>query len=137
TGAFDFIRGWASFVDPHTIAVTGSGDRQLSAKTFLLATGSKLTHIEIPGCEETGFLDSDAVLESAHLPRSVIVLGAGATGLEFAHYYAGLGCEVTILQRGHQVLKEMDGDVATALTEAFTRRGMRVLLGTTLRRMEK
>lgn len=137
TGAFHFIRGWASFSDPHTLAIAGENPQTISAKTFLIATGSKLTHIEIPGCEETGFLDSDAVLASTHLPKSVIVLGAGATGVEFTHFYAGLGCEVTVLQRGSQVLKEMDGDVALALTEAFTKRGVRMFFGTVLRRIEK
>ena len=136
-GAFDFIRGWASFVDAHTLEIRGENARRITGKTFLIATGSKLTHIEIEGCDETCFLDSDAVLESTHIPKSVIVLGAGPTALEFSHYYSALGCEVTILQRGGQVLKEMDGDVACAVTEAFRRRGMRLFFHTTLRRIEK
>lgn len=141
TGAFDFIRGWASFADAHTLEIRGLNKdekpERISAKTFLIATGSKMTHVEIPGLCETGFLDSDAVLESAHIPKSVIVLGAGATGLEFAHYYAGLGSKVTILQRGQQVLKEMDGDVATALAESFSRRGMKLFCGTKISQIEK
>ncbi|MEA3189115.1 MAG: hypothetical protein QOD99_2945 [Chthoniobacter sp.] len=136
-GGFDFVRGWATFRDAHTVEVAGDEHRTISAKTFLIATGSKLTHIDIPGCDETCFLDSDAVLDSEHIPKSVIVLGAGATGLEFAHFYSGLGSDVTVLQRGSQVLKEMDGDVAGALTEAFRRRGIRMFLGTMIRRIEK
>ena len=144
TGAFDFIRGWASFVDSHTLEIretraqpANQGAERVSAKSFLVATGSALKHLDIPGLCETSFLDSDAVLESTHIPRSVIVLGAGATGLEFAHFYAGLGCEVTIVQRGAQVLSDMDGDVATALSDAFERRGIRFFFRTKLTRIEK
>lgn len=141
TGAFDFIRGWARFLDAHTLEVTSLGGekatRSISAKTFLIATGSALKHLDLPGLAETGFLDSDAVLDSAHIPKSVIVLGAGAIGLELAHYYAALGTRVTILQRGLQVLKEMDGDVAMAVSDAFARRGVPVFFGTRLGRFEK
>ncbi len=137
TGAFDFIRGWAGFVDPLTLEISGENVRRITGKTFLIATGSKLTHIDIEGCEQTGFLDSDAVLDSTHIPKSVIMLGGGATAVEFAHYYSGLGCDVTILQRSGQLLKEMDGDVALALSSAFTRRGMRLFFNTKLERIEK
>lgn len=141
TGAFEFIRGWARFADAHVLEVRGiEGDgetRRIFAKTILIATGSVLKRVELPGLAETGFLDSDAVLASARIPKSVIVLGAGAIGLELAHYYLALGVEVTILQRSQQVLKEMDGDVAASLARAFTRRGARMFFCTTLVRFEK
>src|SRR5205085_9255100 len=89
------------------------------------------------GLDEAGFRDSDAVLEWPEIPESVVVLGAGATGLEFAHYFAGLGTRVTVLQRGRQVLKEMDSDVANALGSALQQRGMEILYGTNLLCVEK
>ena len=140
SGRFEFLRGWAGFVDPHTIEVRGAqGEpvRQLTATTFLLATGSRLHKIAIPGLEETGSLDSDAVLATPRVPKSAIVLGGGATAVEFAHYYAALGTEVTIIQRSEQLLKEMDGDVARALTEAFRKRGLHVYCHTELVRVER
>ncbi len=143
SGKFDFIRGMASFTGPHTLQITHLEDEPaslptgtLEAKTFLIATGSNSEAIEIPGLMETGFHDSDAVLECDELPESVIVLGGGATAVEFSHYYSGLGAKVTILQRSRQLLKDMDADVAMALAAAFEHRGISVCVGTTILRVE-
>src|SRR5438093_3424132 len=73
-GAFDFIRGVASFVDPHTIEVVSENIRtRIKSKTYLLATGSVISCVPIPGLDETGYRDSDAVLEWAEIPESVVV----------------------------------------------------------------
>ena len=139
TGAFEFIRGTAAFIDPQTIevALTDGGTRRIKGRTFLVATGSRVNRVEIPGIEETGVWDSDEVLEAVRIPESVIVLGGGAIGLEFASYYAGLGSEVTVVQRGPQLLKEVDLDVAEALAGALERRGMRVLRKTAIVHLER
>jgi pyruvate/2-oxoglutarate dehydrogenase complex dihydrolipoamide dehydrogenase (E3) component len=136
-GPFELVRGWGKFLDAHTLEVEGESPRRLRAKSFLIATGSSLKFVDIPGLQETGFLDSDMVLENAHIPKSVIMLGAGPIALEFAHYYSALGSKVTIVQRGMQVLREMDGDVAMAASDALCARGVRLFLGTTLTRVEK
>lgn len=139
SGAFEFIRGLASFLDPHTVEVRWEGcePRRVTARSFLLATGSTLQKLPIPGLDEAGFRDSDAALEWAEVPESVCVLGAGATGLEFAHYYAGLGCRVSVIQRGPQVLKEMDVDVADSLMHALVDRGIEFYFNTKLTRVER
>jgi pyruvate/2-oxoglutarate dehydrogenase complex dihydrolipoamide dehydrogenase (E3) component len=138
-GRFEFIRGMASFVDPHSIEVRllGGGVRRLSARAFLIATGSRVQWKEIPGLREVGCWTSDDVLDAAHLPASVVVLGGGAIALEAASYYAGIGSRVTVIQRSEQVLKETDEDVATALTEALEHRGIEIFRGTALLRAER
>ncbi|MDD5350208.1 MAG: NAD(P)/FAD-dependent oxidoreductase [Chthoniobacteraceae bacterium] len=138
SGRFAFFRGWAGFIDPHTIEIRAQDGtaRRLTAETFLLATGSRPRPVEIPGLAEAGFLDSDAVLSQAHLPRSVAILGGGPTAVEFAHYYSGLGAQVTLIQRSEQLLKEMDGDIARTLGEAFRKRGLRVYCHTELKRIQ-
>ena len=138
SGRFEFLRGWAGFVDPHTIEVRASDGsyRRLTAETFLLATGSRIKRVEVPGLQEIGYWDSDAVLSQPRVPKSLIVIGGGATAVEFAHYFASLGSEVTIIQRSGQLLKEMDGDVAGALNDAFRKRGIHVYCHTQLLRAE-
>ena len=136
-GRFDLVRGWGKFVDAHTLEVTGEPMQRLTARSFLIATGSALKFVDVPGLQETGFLNSDTVLDSAHIPKSVIMLGAGPIALEFAHYYNALGSDVTIVQRGNQVLREMDGDVAMAVSDALCARGVRLYLGSTMTRVEK
>jgi len=114
SGPFDLIRGWAGFLDPHSIEVRkpDGSSLQITSKAFLIATGSRPTRLSVPGLEQIGYLGSDEVLESSTIPKSVIVLGGGATALEFASYYDGLGSEVTLIQRSSQVLKEFDADIA-------------------------
>ncbi|MEI8342133.1 MAG: FAD-dependent oxidoreductase, partial [Verrucomicrobiota bacterium] len=135
SGRFDFVRGKAVFVDANAVAVEGAG--RIHAKTFLIATGSRVQPVTIPGLAEVEYFDSDAVLDSRKIPRSVIVLGGGATALEFAHFYEGLGSVVTIIQRSARFLREMDEDVAHALTAGFEKRGIRMFFGTKLLRAER
>lgn len=133
SGRFELIRGAARFVDPHTVEVRSpEGARTISARTFLIATGSELKEVEVPGLCDAGCIDSDGVLALERIPESVAVLGAGAIALEFAHYFAALGSEVTIIQRSGQILKETDADVAGALQAALERRGIRVFTNTAL-----
>ena len=136
-GRFEFIRGRASFVDAHTVRIEGGQPSTIRAASFLIATGSKPRPVRLPGLVDCGFMDSDAVLDSAQIPRSVIVLGGGPTALEFAHYYEGLGSTVTLIQRSGQFLREMDADVAAALVEGFGRRNIRMYFGTKLLHAER
>jgi len=139
TGKFDFIRGEAEFVDAHTIAVRllDGGVRTLTARAFLIATGSRVQMHDLPGLKETGYWTSDEVLDSEHIPASVVVLGGGAIALELASYYAGIGSRVTVIQRSERVLKETDADVAAAVTEALEHRGIEICRNTKLLRVER
>jgi pyruvate/2-oxoglutarate dehydrogenase complex dihydrolipoamide dehydrogenase (E3) component len=138
-GKFEFMRGRAQFTDRYRVKVEmmNGGEQTIEGKTFLISTGSVLNVIDVPGLREVGFLHSDTALDSDHFPRSVVILGGGAIALEFAHFYNALGIEVTILQRSKQVAKEADSDVAEALASAFRTRGIKVVCGTKLTRVER
>jgi pyruvate/2-oxoglutarate dehydrogenase complex dihydrolipoamide dehydrogenase (E3) component len=135
---FDFIRGRAAFVDPHSVEVRlrDGGLRRLSARTFLVATGSAVHVPDLAGLRETGFWTSDDVLDVETIPASVVILGGGAIALELASYYCGVGSNVTVIQRGAQVLTGSDPDVADTLTESLERRGIDIQRGTKLLRAE-
>lgn len=138
-GRFEFIRGRAAFFDSHQVDVTlcGGGTRRVRAEAFLIATGSVIHCIDLPGLDETGYLTSDDMLESDHIPDSVIILGGGPIALEAASYYRGVGARVTVIQRSSHVLKESDTDVAEAVTEGLERRGIEILRDTKLLRVSK
>ncbi len=137
TGNFTFIRGRAVFENPETLRISlrEGGETRLTARYFLVATGSAVNVPSVPGLQEAGALTSDDVLEMTHLPESIIVLGAGPVALEMAHYFAGLGRKVTVIQRNTQVLTGMDRDVADAVEEALKRKGMKIHTGTHLLRV--
>jgi pyruvate/2-oxoglutarate dehydrogenase complex dihydrolipoamide dehydrogenase (E3) component len=137
-GTFDLIRGAASFIDPHRIRVVKEeAEEEVQARTILVATGSVLNVVDIPGLAEVGYLHSDLALDSERIPKSVVILGGGAIALEFAHFYEALGSKVTVIQRSPQVLKEQDSDVAEALTDAYRHRGINLVCDTRLLRFER
>jgi pyruvate/2-oxoglutarate dehydrogenase complex dihydrolipoamide dehydrogenase (E3) component len=130
SGRFELLRGQATFVDPHTVLVRHKeGEELVHSKTFLISTGSVMTPAPVPGLDAMGYLDSDAMLESPHIPKSVTILGGGAIALEAATFYAGVGAEVTVLQRSSRILKDLDPDVSNALAEGLMAQGIRIFTG--------
>ena len=138
-GKFTLLRGTARFAGPHDVevALREGGTQRISAGAFLIATGSVVSEVPLPSLKETGYWTSDDLLESASVPDSIIILGGGATAVEFATYYAGLGREVTMIQRSGQLLKGADRDVADALADGLRARGVKVFTGTKLLHAER
>lgn len=136
---FEFIRGTATFTDPQAVEVRlrDGGLRKLTARAFLVATGSAVQWVDFPGLREVGAWTSDEVLDTETIPASVVILGGGAIALEAASYYCGIGSKVTVIQRGRQLLKGSDLDVADSLAEALQRRGIVLHLGAAVVRAER
>jgi pyruvate/2-oxoglutarate dehydrogenase complex dihydrolipoamide dehydrogenase (E3) component len=133
-GKWEFLRAKARFISPHELELdTG---RRLQTRHVVLATGSELVPPPVPGLEAIGYLTSDSALQLRQLPASIIVLGGGAVALEFAQFFARLGTRVTVVQRGSQLLRECDLDVAQELEGALMDEGLSVLTGATLKRAE-
>ena len=134
SGKFELVRGQARFLDAGTIEVQlrEGGTRRITAKSFLLATGSVVSDAPLAALNDIGCWTTDDALDSAEVPDSIIILGGGATAVEFATYYAGLGREVTLIQRSDHLLKGTDPDLAAALAHGLRNRGVRVFTGTRL-----
>ena len=139
SGRFAFVRGKAEFGDAHTIDIRlpNGGLQRVTGGAFLIATGSRIGGPKIEGLEAAGFWTSDDVLDAETIPESVCILGGGAIALELASYYAGLGVPTSVIQRGAQVLREMDEDVANAASDALEKRGIEIFRGTKLHRVSK
>ncbi|HXH86450.1 MAG TPA: FAD-dependent oxidoreductase [Nitrospira sp.] len=114
----------ATFRSPHEIDIGGS---TLCAKAFIIATGSSPSDIALPGLSDAGFFTSDSILDLRIEPASLLVLGGGPVALELGQFFSRLGTKVTILQRGHTVLSQMDEDVGRALEAALKEDGIEVV----------
>lgn len=139
-GRFVLYRGYARFIDAHTLEVAprdGSASFQVTARSFCIATGSEVFVPEVPGLAEAGFWSSDEVLDADTLPKKIAVLGGGAIALEMAHYLEAMGCAVTLIQRNTQLLTGLDVECSDVLVKAYRERGMAVHLGTHLERVSK
>jgi pyruvate/2-oxoglutarate dehydrogenase complex dihydrolipoamide dehydrogenase (E3) component len=153
TGKFKFIRANARFVDPHTVELsqerrlpagrTGAGElktspagsrrpRMLTAKNFVIATGSAVAPSPLSQLDKVGFITSDEALVLKSLPKSLIILGGGPTACEFAQFFARFGAKVTLVQRSSHILKEFDPDAAAEIEKVFRREGIKVFTGTKL-----
>lgn len=125
---YTLFREQARFVDSRTLEL--SSGRRLTAKTILVATGSRVSTPPIPGLSSTPFWTSDEVLELDHVPASVIVLGGGIVACELAQYLRRIGAQVTVIQRGAHVLREHSPEAAAVIEESFRAEGIDVFTGT-------
>jgi dihydrolipoyl dehydrogenase len=127
----DVLVGNGRLTGPRTVSVEGVGDVE-ATKALVLATGS--VPKGLPGLEIDGVrvITSDHALGLDYLPKSVIVLGAGAVGAEFASFYRAMGAEVTLVEALSQVLPLEDPDSGREVARAMKKRGLNVLVDTKL-----
>ncbi len=126
------IRGWAAFTGPKQLQV---GDRRVSGRRIYINTGTRPFAPPIPGLAEAPWLDSARLLELETLPQHLVVIGGGYIGVEFAQVYRRFGAQVTLIQRGAQLMPREDEDVAGAIQEFLEEEGVRVLVGTNTARV--
>ncbi len=129
-GKFKFIRANAKFLDEHTVEL--SNGKKLSAKSFVIATGSRVATSPLPQLDEVGFITSDDAVALKKLPKSLIILGGGAIACEFAQFFARFGVKVTLIQRSEHILKEFDADAGAEIEKVFRREGIQVFTKTKL-----
>ncbi|MCC6525517.1 MAG: Si-specific NAD(P)(+) transhydrogenase [Polyangiaceae bacterium] len=128
--AIELFRGRGRFVDPHTVAVSGAGGQarvHLRGDHVVIATGSSPSRpADVPFDAECVF-DSGTILAMPRMPRSVLVLGAGVIGVEYASIFAALGLEVTLVDTRAELLPFLDREIATILERELRKLGMVVM----------
>jgi pyruvate/2-oxoglutarate dehydrogenase complex dihydrolipoamide dehydrogenase (E3) component len=129
-GRFQFLRANASFLDAHTVQL--SNGKKLTAKYFVIATGSRVSPVPLPQLTDVGFITSDEAVALKKLPKSLIILGGGAIACEFAQFFARFGVKTTLIQRSEHLLKEFDADAGATIKTVFQREGIQVFTGTKL-----
>ena len=129
-GKFALIRACARFHDPHTLDL-GDG-RMLTARHFMVTTGSVVSTPPLPQLNDAGFITSDDALTLRRLPKSLIVLGGGSVAVELAQLFARFDVAVTQIQRSKHILRGADADAAEALEAALRREGVRLFTDTAL-----
>ncbi|WP_131784815.1 Si-specific NAD(P)(+) transhydrogenase [Protofrankia symbiont of Coriaria ruscifolia] len=110
--------GTASFVDPHTISIIGSDqidERQVSAENIIIATGTRPARPDTVDFDGRTVVDSDQILKLDKIPDSMVVVGAGVIGIEYASMFAALGTKVTVVERRDRMLDFCDVEIVEAL----------------------
>lgn len=120
----DVIQGFGVLKSPHEIAVNGI---VVEADKIILATGSVPSVPPIPGADCEGVVTSDEILALTQLPESIVIVGGGVIGLEFAALFSGLGVQVTIIEMLPTLLPDMDRDIVRTLEKKMKRSGVSVV----------
>ena len=121
-----FVEGTGRLISPTTVEVNGE---QYTGKNVVLATGSYAR--TLPGLEISGrIMTSDQALHLDYVPNSVIVLGGGVIGVEFASVWKSFGCDVTIIEGLPHLVPNEEEAASKALERAFRKRGIDFVLGT-------
>jgi NAD(P) transhydrogenase len=110
------LQGTGRFLDPHTVAVSGDhGERKVTGAVVVIATGTTPARPAAVEFDERRVLDSDGILTLADIPRSLVVVGAGVIGIEYASMFAALGSRVTVVEQRDRMLDFCDSEVVEAL----------------------
>jgi len=133
----DVHLGLGSLKDKNTVVVDNVGVKtELQAKTIVLATGSVPTTLPFINLDGKHFVSSNEMLELQEPPKSLIVLGAGAVGVEFASIYATFGTQCTVVEMLDQALPNEDSEVSAEFKKLFKKRGIEILTGTKVEKAE-
>lgn len=122
------LSGSAKFVSPWELEV---GEKKISAKNIIVATGARPFLPPIEGLQEIDYLTSENIWNLNELPKRLLVLGGGAIGCELSQAFQRLGSQVTIVERADQLLAKEDSEVGELLLKIFKSEGMQVHLGST------
>jgi pyruvate/2-oxoglutarate dehydrogenase complex dihydrolipoamide dehydrogenase (E3) component len=127
----DVFHGEARFVSAHEVDVNG---QRLRAKNFVIATGSRATIPKIEGIGHVPYFTNETIFDGLkEKPESMIVLGGGPIGCELAQTFCRLGTQMTIIQRGDQLLPREDRDVAEFLECRLLSEGVRIIKNVAVR----
>lgn len=109
------------------------GDKVIKGRHIILATGSKVSRINIPGIDSPLVLTSDDILDLKEIPSSLAVIGGGVVGVELGLVYAAYGTEVTVIEMADRIIPAMDKEVSLELQRIFAKKhGMKFLTSTSL-----
>ena len=138
TANLDVIRGKANFIDAKTVIVkhAGSDARRLSAERIFINTGARPVIPPIDGLNRVPSLDSTSIMELDAVPEHLVVVGGGYIAIEFGQMFRRYGSQVTLIERGEQLLAREDSDVAEEVYKILREDGIDVRLKSTASRVE-
>lgn len=127
----DVHKGVGSFVDKHTVRVTGKDGKtaDLTAENVIIATGSKPTALPFAPFDKKRIISSTEALELKEIPKHLIVVGGGVIGMELGSVYARLGSKVSVVEFLDSLIPTMDGTLGKELQKVTKKLGMEFYLG--------
>lgn len=133
-----YFKGMGRIADEHTVSVESGGETQtLKTDKIVIATGSETALLPLPGFEISDKVwTSTEALDFSQVPKSILIVGAGAIGLEAGYTFARMGTDVTVVELMSQILPAADTETANELQKHLEKAGMKFMLDTTVTKAE-
>jgi len=143
------VVGTGKLLDAHTVEVTGADGKaeRITTQNIILATGSVPVIPRIPGVERNsndprgqssnGIWTSDEAVSAKECPKSMLIIGCGAVGLEFGYLFRNLGAEVDLVEIAEEILPTGDREIARELRKSLERQGIRFYIGASVKQVER
>ncbi|MBU4511065.1 dihydrolipoyl dehydrogenase [bacterium] len=133
------ITGEGQIIVPGTVEVLDTeGQKEvIKTKNIIIATGSKVMRLPIPGIDSEGVITSDEALSLSELPSRMLIVGGGVVGIEFAGIFKALGVEVTVVEMLPRILLPIDEEIARRLTQILKRKGIEILTDCKVKEIKK
>ena len=133
------IKGEGQIIKPGTVEITdAAGEKEMiKSKNIIIATGSSVMKLPIPGIDNEGVITSDGALSLSELPSRMLIIGGGVVGIEFAGIFKALGVEVTVVEMLPRILLPIDEEIAVRLTQLLKRKGIEILTDSKVKEIKK
>jgi len=134
----EFVQGWGRYAGPGRVSVERDGKKsEIEAANIILATGSEAR--SLPGVEPDSntILTNREILQLPEIPKTLIIVGAGAVGVEFASIFNSFGTQVTILEMLPRVVPVEDEEISAELDKAFQKKGIQIHTDSTVESVKK
>jgi dihydrolipoamide dehydrogenase len=132
------LTGTAALQGSKRIQISATSEATvISASKTILAAGSTPMELSMPGGDLTEVINSDQLLALADVPKSLIVVGAGAVGIEFASIYRSFGCEVTVVEMMPSILPGVDIDIVKRMGLILRRQGIKMMTGSKVKNIQR
>ncbi len=132
----DIYEGFASFIDPNHIKISGELEQILESKYILIATGSYPYHPPHIPFDNTRVLDSDTILNITKFPKSICVLGAGVIGCEYATIFGAMGVKTFVVNDHDKILGFLDSEISEALVDQMKKNEIKILFNNSVTEFE-
>ncbi len=123
------VLGEGQIIEPGKVEITDTAGQKeiIKTKNIVIATGSKVMKLPLPGIDSEGVITSDKALSLSELPSKMIIIGGGVVGIEFAGIFKALGVEVTVVEMLPRILLPIDEEIALRLTMSLKRKEIEIL----------
>lgn len=133
------VRGEGQIIEPGTVEILDADGQKeiIKTKNIIIATGSSVMKLPIPGLDVEGVITSDEALSLSELPSRMLIIGGGVVGIEFAGIFKALGVEVTVVEMLPRILLPIDEEIARRLTQLLKRKGIEILTDCKVKEIKK